>query len=74
MVGEEGVSSVGAGVEGEHEDIALTVGTNILFRCIHSASEKCWLHTTFQVLCTEWHIQTICPQLSPAKKRKKHRM
>jgi hypothetical protein len=30
-----------------------SVGTTILFRCIHSdvksASEKCWLHTTFQV-------------------------
>jgi len=49
-----GVSSVGVGVECEHEYNALTVGTAILFRCIHSgdvksASEKCWLHTTSQV-------------------------
>jgi hypothetical protein len=48
------VNSVGVGVECEHEDVALTVGTTILFKRIHSedvksASEKCWLHTTFQV-------------------------
>jgi hypothetical protein len=33
------------------EVVAQTVGSTILFRCIHSedaksASEKCWLHTT----------------------------
>jgi hypothetical protein len=54
MGGKVGVSSVVVGVECEHKDIALTAGTTILFRCIHSgdvksASEKCWLHTTFQV-------------------------
>jgi len=54
MGGEGRVSSVGVGVECECEDVALTVGTTILFRCIHSgdvksASERCWLHTTFQV-------------------------
>jgi hypothetical protein len=48
------VSSVGVGVEFEREDVALTVGTTILFRRIHSrdvksASEKYWLQTTFQV-------------------------
>jgi hypothetical protein len=48
------VSSVGVGVECEHENVALTVGTTILFRHIHSgdvksASENCWLHITFQV-------------------------
>jgi len=48
------VSSVGIGVECECEDVTLTVGTTILLRHIHSgdvksASEKCWLHTTFQV-------------------------
>jgi len=52
MGGVERVSSVG--VECEHEDVALTIGTTIPFRCIHSgdvksASEKCWLHITFQV-------------------------
>jgi hypothetical protein len=56
-MGREGggvVSCVGVGVECEHEDIALIVGTTNLFRHIHSgdvksASEKCGLHTTFQV-------------------------
>jgi hypothetical protein len=48
------VSSVGVDVECEHEDVALTVGTAILFRRIHSgdvksSSEKCWLQITFQV-------------------------
>jgi hypothetical protein len=51
--GVERVSSIGVGVECECEDVALTVGTTILFRHIHSdvksVSEKCWLHTTFQV-------------------------
>ena len=51
--GVEKVSSVGCGTECECEDVAQKVGTTILFRCIHSgvksASEKCWLHTTFQV-------------------------
>jgi hypothetical protein len=52
--GKGGVSSVRVGVECEHENVALTVGTIILFRRIHSgdvksASEKCWLQTTFQV-------------------------
>jgi hypothetical protein len=49
------VSSVGFGAECECEDVAQTVGTTILFRCIHtgdvkSASQKCWLHTTLQVV------------------------
>jgi hypothetical protein len=54
MGGEWRVSSVGVGVESEREDAVLTVGTTTQFRRIHSgdvksASEKCWLHTTFQV-------------------------
>jgi hypothetical protein len=49
------VSSVGFGAECECEDVAQTVGTTILFRCIHSgdvksASEKYWLHKTLQVV------------------------
>jgi hypothetical protein len=49
------VSSVGCGAECECEDVAQTVGSTILFRHIHSddvksASEKCWLHTTLQVV------------------------
>jgi hypothetical protein len=52
--GVEKVSSVRCGVACEFEDVAQTVGTTILSRRIHSgdvksASEKCWLHTTFQV-------------------------
>ena len=47
-------SSEGCGVECEFEDVAQKVGTTILFRHIQSgdvksASEKCWLHTTFHV-------------------------
>ena len=34
------VSSVGVGVECEHEDITLTVGTTIPFRRIHSGGVK----------------------------------
>jgi hypothetical protein len=46
---------LGFGAEYECEDVAQTVGTTILFRRIYSgdvksASEKCWLHTTIQVV------------------------
>jgi hypothetical protein len=41
--------------ECECENVAQTVGTTILFKHIHygdvkSASEKCWLHTTLEVV------------------------
>jgi len=50
----EKLSFVVCGVECECEVVAQRVGTTILFRRIHSGdvksdSEKCWLHTTFQV-------------------------
>jgi len=62
MGGVERVSSVG--VECEHEDVALTIGTTIPFRCIHSgdvksASEKCWLHITFQVSALYGHSSVL---------------
>ena len=52
--GLEKVSSVGCGAECKFEDVAQKIGTTILLRRNHSgdeksASEKCWLHTTFQV-------------------------
>ena len=63
------VSSVGTGVECECEDVALTVGTTILFRRRHSrnvklASEKCWPHTTFQV-CALYSTPDCLPTAQP---------
>jgi len=57
LIGGKGnVNSLGLGAECECENVAPTVGTTILSRHIHSddvtsSSEKCWLHTTFQLRC-----------------------
>jgi hypothetical protein len=57
------ISSVSFGAECECEDVAQKVGTTNLFRRIcsgdvKSASEKWWLHTTFQV-CALYGTQIV---------------
>ena len=52
MIGK--LSSVDFGAECECDNVAQKAETTILFRRIrsgdaNSASEKCWLHTTFQL-------------------------
>jgi hypothetical protein len=63
------VSSVGVSVECEHKDVVLTVGSTILLRHIHlgdvkSPSEKCWLHTAFQV-CALYGTPDCLPTAEP---------
>jgi hypothetical protein len=74
------VSSVGFVAECESEDVAQKVGTIILFKCVHSgdlksASEKMLAAHNFPAEhfyspCTVQRTQNVCPQLSPAHKRK----